>query len=154
MSRVGVCPERYSETLSDSAVPADIDRRECPADCDRRLGTVFRIGADVTVERGDIPILPQRASDTLVMLWDDIRADDGAITLERLQTVARHVTWAARAAGVRSEELIIALKASWSSAHGVRRASERNRLEWIITELVSLSIEEFYRSPGEPPGHR
>jgi hypothetical protein len=112
----------------------------------------------VTPERNGSSALSSDANELLDELWRYAHAShERDISRELLRTVARHVSLDAHRLGLRSEELIISLKQSWRVDER-RRAGERQRLQWVLSEMISTCIEEFYstfhksRSARPPSG--
>lgn len=75
-----------------------------------------------------------------------LEADRSPVSRRELATVAADVAAAAHAANLFPEQLIIAIKEGWRMDCEPRLGDDRLRREWILTELISLSIQEFYRS--------
>lgn len=98
--------------------------------------------------------LPEGAAEALASLWRRVLSRGSAgISREELRPVARHVSAAARACGMRPEHLLIAVKESWSTHAPFSGPEERHDTQWVLTEVVSLCIREFYRSPPAATGH-
>lgn len=93
--------------------------------------------------------LPTKPRTELTALWREaLEAYPAAPSRRHLRDVAKRVSSDARAMGLRSEELVVAIKESWAShfddAHPARGAKH---LQPVVTELITACIEEFYREP-------
>ena len=88
--------------------------------------------------------LPHQASELLVQLWNRIQADGRQVTRVSLRKIAQQVTFGARKAGFRSEQLVLAVKESWKSRDGIDPARDPRRSQGIVAEFISLCIAEFY----------
>ncbi len=99
--------------------------------------------------------LPPHAESCLLRLWGDVLDGRGvAPTRDELRSVAREVSVAARQASMLPEQLLVAVKECWGAHEEFRDAEERHRVQWVLTDLISLCIREFYRdeterAPGE-----
>lgn len=100
----------------------------------------------MTVDRDPQPALPPEANQLLAELWGEIQRKDREVSQERLRAVARQVSRCAIETGMRSEELIIAVKESWMAPGGLGEPRERLRLQGVFADTISLCIDEFYRA--------
>jgi len=57
-------------------------------------------------------------------------------------------------AGLRSEELIIAIKESWRAREVMPRARNPERMQGVIDEFISLCITEYYPERDDPKESR
>ena len=91
--------------------------------------------------------LPQNPQTELASLWREALASyPSGVSRRHLRDVAMRVSADARAAGLRSEELVVAIKESWAAHHDeVHPTSDRKQIQPIVTELITVCIEEFYR---------
>jgi len=80
----------------------------------------------------------------LVQLWCQIQIDEPQLTRVRLRKIAQQVSRDAREAGLRSEELIVAVKESWQSREGMTHTRDPQRLQQALADFISLCIAEFY----------
>jgi len=91
-------------------------------------------------------VLPPSAETGLAELWQLVVEQRSAgLSREELRAVAREVSVAARGAAVQPEQLIVAVKQSWTAHPGLGRSELRHDAQWLLTELISLCICEFYR---------
>lgn len=90
------------------------------------------------------PTLPNAEKELLTALWSQAVGDGQPISRDRLRLIARRVGRAAQDAGLLAEELIVAVKDTCTPPHELRDPSERHRLRWVLTETISLCIDEFY----------
>ena len=49
---------------------------------------------------------------------------------------------------LRPEDLIVAVKASWSRHAATHEPTEEHRVQWALTDVLSSCIVEFYRMDG------
>jgi hypothetical protein len=98
-------------------------------------------------DRPDSPLPSRDANDALAELWRQLQLDDRVVSSDELKAVARRVSAAARTAGWRPEELIVAVKQSWQ-AREHNPPSGTHRLHELLNEVISLCIDEFYGAPG------
>lgn len=96
--------------------------------------------------------LPSSPRTELTTLWREaLEAYPAAPSRRHLREVAKRVSSDARAVGLRSEELVVAIKESWAShldqAHPTRGVKH---LQPVVTELITACIEEFYRDARSP----
>ena len=103
----------------------------------------------MTVERDPQSSLPPEAIQLLEELWGEIQSKNREVSRERLRAVARQVSLCAVETGLRSEELIIAVKESWNAPGGPAEPPERLRLQSVFADTISLCIDEFYRALRE-----
>ena len=147
--RLGILPEPRSRLLGHRAVAPDAKRRiRCSVFETQAKVRPQATRADVMHDADNLVSLPQPARELLADLWREVRGNDREITADRLHVVARRVILSAHQAGLQPEQLIIAVKASWSSQRGIQQASERQRLDWVLSEILTMCIEEFYRALG------
>lgn len=85
--------------------------------------------------------LPREATAVLAALWDRVGVDGARIRRDQLRTIASRVSLGARDVGLHPEELIIAVKDSWQR----RRPPLPTEQRWILTEMIALCIDEYYR---------
>jgi len=88
--------------------------------------------------------LSDKASALLVQLWQRIQVDERRVTRVSLRKIAQQVSFDARKAGLRSEELIVAVKESWKSRDGINPAHDPRSSHGTVAEFISLCIAEFY----------
>lgn len=98
----------------------------------------------MSLDRDGSPSLPQAEKELLTALWSQALGDDQPISRDRLRLIARRVGRAAQEGGLLAEELIVAVKDTCAPPHEVRDPSDRHRLRWVMTETISLCIDEFY----------
>jgi len=91
--------------------------------------------------------LPQSPQVELTMLWREALASfPTGVTRRHLCDVAKRVSADARAAGLRPEEMVVAIKESWAAHHDdLHPTRGRKLLQPMVTELITVCIEEFYR---------
>lgn len=95
------------------------------------------------------PPLPREATDALVRLWTRTFADDAPPpSCEELREPAHAVATAGRAAGLRAEQLLVAIKESWARRSHVVDAQGRERVQWVLDQTISLAISAYY---GDTP---
>lgn len=95
--------------------------------------------------------LPPDAERPLRALWREVLAADTVRhTREELRDVARVVGRAARREALLPEQLIVAVKESWQSHEGARSVGRRHAARWVLTELISLCICEYYETTPTP----
>jgi hypothetical protein len=99
-------------------------------------------------------ILPFDATELLAKLWRRIRVDSRQTEPERLRDVARQISLMAHEAGMRPEELIIAVKGRWTACGTPRGSGERQRLDSALADLISLCIDEFYLTRSDTARRR
>jgi hypothetical protein len=82
----------------------------------------------------------------LQRLWGRV-AFNGAngVTREQLRVVAKAVSAEARRANLRAEQLVMLVKESWMTDAQLLASNYRVTSDWVLTEVVSLCICEFYR---------
>jgi hypothetical protein len=122
-----------------------------------RRNTPLGRPADDSVRRGHakssveprLGSLPQSPQSELTTLWREaLETYPGEVTRRHLRDVARRVSADARAAGLRPEQLVVAIKESWAAHHDDAHPNPgRKLLQPMVTELISDCIEEFYRNP-------
>ena len=94
------------------------------------------------------PPLPREAEWLLFELWRQVaESDESEISDRQLRMVARLVGICGRKAGMQAAELIIAVKDSWM-AHPELNATDRQRIGWVLNEVISSCIDEFFRVVG------
>jgi hypothetical protein len=101
------------------------------------------------VQREATAALPPAADTALSTLWRDALSSEASTVVSgQLRDVARQVGRDARAADLRPEELIVAIKDSWSAQNGELHGwNKRSSVEHVVSDVISLSIEEFYSAP-------
>lgn len=72
-------------------------------------------------------------------------ADTPLATRQQMRETASAVATVARRANLLPEELIIGIKNSWMRHESLGASAERHRLRWVLTEMISLCIDEYYR---------
>src|SRR5262249_14033048 len=103
--------------------------------------------ADMVSEHSNTARLPSDSGGLLADLWRSVRVSAALdISHDLLRPVARQVSLAAHEAGLRAEQLIVAVKASWIEHNG---SFESRRRQWVLSEMISLCIEAFYRTLHE-----
>jgi len=98
----------------------------------------------VTPSNGESKQLPRKANELLVQLWHQIQTDERQLTQVRLRRIAQQVSLDACEAGLRSEELIIAVKESWRAREGITHVPDPQRSQVILADFISLCITEYY----------
>src|SRR5215510_16167318 len=88
--------------------------------------------------------LSDKASELLVQLWYQVQINDRRLTRVRLRKIAQQLSSEALEAGLRSEELIIAIKESWKAREVMARVRNPQRMQGVIDEFISLCITEYY----------
>ena len=68
---------------------------------------------------------------------------------ESIRVVAREVGSAARLAELLPEQLVVAVKETWSRTLEMGTHEERHVAQRVLTEVVSLCIREYYRNPRD-----
>lgn len=104
------------------------------------------------MHRDDSRGLPTAASDALDALWTELLASRTAtVSRTRLREAARRVSDGAHDAQLRPEQLIIAIKDSWSARQlSVFEMKQRRLIESVVTDMISICIREFYeRTSGD-----
>lgn len=97
--------------------------------------------------------LPADARELLHGLWDRLaRSGIGVLEHEELRRIARVVSEGAHRASLLPEQLIIAVKESWGTHPSLLQPEERQEAQWVLAEVVSMCIHEFYRAA--PPHAR
>jgi hypothetical protein len=101
---------------------------------------------------------------SLTNLWKTLlRGDAATISRSELRAVARQACAYALSDAVHIERLIIEVKRHWAMHHDGATVQDvetwsdkRLRAEGVVSELVSLMIEEYYRRPSDslPSDHR
>ena len=96
--------------------------------------------------------LPDTPQTELTSLWRHaLSSYPNGVPRGELRDVAKRVSADARAAGLRSEELVVAIKASWAAHHDdAHPARGRKLLQPLVSELITVCIEEFYRENRTP----
>ncbi len=90
--------------------------------------------------------LPAAATAELDALWQRVSARGaGNVSRDDLREVATAVSAEACRSALLAEQVIVAVKDSWSAHAEFRRPEERHETRWVLTEVVSLCIREFYR---------
>ena len=97
--------------------------------------------------------------ESLAALWQSLLiADSPDVSQPKLRRIARSVAAEARSNGVRAEQLLIEVKKSWATHHervtfrDVDSWSDRRlRAERVVSELVTLLIEEYYDGSAATP---
>ena len=89
--------------------------------------------------------LPREAASALRSLWDRVADQAGVVPIEELRNVAAQVSVAARAADLQAEQLLVLVEESWASHPELGGHEDRQAMQQILTEVVSLCIGEFYR---------
>jgi hypothetical protein len=98
--------------------------------------------------------LSDKASELLLQLWYQVQSNDRRLTRVQLRKLAQQLSSDALEAGLRSEELIIAIKESWKSREVVTRARNPERMQGVIDEFISLCITEYYPKGDDPDESR
>ncbi len=89
--------------------------------------------------------LPADAEALLDHLWTTLLGrTKRAIPRRQIRTIARQVSASAHRVMLRPEDLILAVKTSWSRHDGFRVHDERHRVQWALTEVISSCITEYY----------
>ena len=99
---------------------------------------------------GESRPLSNSASELLVQLWNQIQLNDGRLTQVRLRKIAQRLSSDALETGLRSEELIIAIKESWKSREVMTDARNPQRMQGVIDQFISLCITEYYPERDDP----
>ena len=102
-------------------------------------------------------MLHQDTMNSLASLWQKLlTADSRPISRPQLRVIARDATAEARSDGVHIEQLIIDVKRNWAMYQdtAVLRdieswSDKRLRAEGVVSELVTLLIDEYYRRPSD-----
>ena len=101
------------------------------------------------LQRGLFPMekLPNVPQAELASLWREASASyPSDVSRRRLRDVAKRLSADARAAGLRSEELVVAIKESCAAHHDdVDPSRGHKHLKPLVSELITVCIEEFYR---------
>jgi len=95
--------------------------------------------------------LPASVMDVLHALWNRVAgpaADD--VPREELRTVATVVSSAARSLDMQPERLLVLVKESWASHPELDARVDRQAMQRVLTEVVSLCICEFFRAAPVP----
>jgi hypothetical protein len=93
-------------------------------------------------------LLPANADAALSTLWRTVSSEPGRVTRKKLHDVAKEVGQVARAADFRPEELVVAIKDSWTSQNGeLHRWNKRSSVERVVDDVISFAIEEFFATP-------
>lgn len=91
--------------------------------------------------------LPTSAMHSLHALWNRVAGPVAdTIPREELRGVARTVSAAARSLDMQPERLLILVKESWAAHPELDSREDRQAVQRILTEVVSLCICEFFRS--------
>ena len=90
--------------------------------------------------------LPVNANSALSVFWQTALSNDGAgVSRQQVREVARTLSASAHAADLRAEELVVAIKDSWTSYNGELHGwNKRSAAERVVTDVITLSIEEFF----------
>jgi hypothetical protein len=101
------------------------------------------------ITQHDHPLaLPAGATRSLHTLWDRVVSPTGIeIPREELRRVATDVSVAARSVDMPPERLLVLVKESWAAHPELGAREDRHAMQRILTEVVSLCICEFYRTP-------
>ena len=93
--------------------------------------------------------LPPNADTALNALWQRVLSNEGSgVPRQQMKEVARTISACAHAADLRPEELVVAIKDSWSAHNGeLHRWNKRSGAERVVTDVITLSIEEFFMTP-------
>src|SRR5690349_10554969 len=92
--------------------------------------------------------LPADAATSLNTLWNRTASPVGIdIPREELRRVAAAVSSGARAVNMLPERLLIVLKDSWAAHPALGAREDRQAMQRVLTEVVSLCICEFYHDP-------
>src|ERR1700733_8327546 len=75
---------------------------------------------------------PERNAEGAVRAGDDVRRALRALCDD------------ARAAGVRAEQLVIAIKQGWSSLHSDRPRARSDGPDELLNQVITLCIDEYY----------
>lgn len=96
-----------------------------------------------------LPNVPQAE---LTSLWQAALASyPSGVSRGHLRDVAKRVSAEARAAGLRSEELVVAIKESCAAHYDdVHPTRGHKHLQPLVSELITVCIEEFYRDVRSP----
>jgi len=93
--------------------------------------------------------LPGEAASSLDALWNRVASPFGIdISREELRSVAAAVSSAARSVDMLPERLLVLIKDSWSAHPELGAREDRQAMQRILTEVVSLCICEFYHTSG------
>src|SRR5215510_13116984 len=98
--------------------------------------------------------LSDKSSELLVQLWYQVQINDRRLTRVQLRKIAQQLSSDALETGLRSEELIIAIKESWKSREVIPRSRNPARMQVVIDEFISLCISEYYPEPDDPEESR
>lgn len=95
-------------------------------------------------------LLPPEAVTPLLRIWRDLARRTGhEFTRDELRSIARVVGSTAWRARLLPEQLVIGIKESWSAQGVRRRPEELHDARWVVSELISLSVcEYFHTAPG------
>lgn len=78
-------------------------------------------------------------------LWSALRARElGQVTPTHLSREIRALAFAARRAGLRAEQFVGLVKASWTALPDVRAAADPLRTRELLSGIVTICIHEFY----------
>ena len=103
---------------------------------------------------GETNRLPESAHGALHAFWDRVVAQESEERLrDQLRLVACSISAIARSADLLPEQLIIAIKESWLSHAGLRDPDLLHVRGWMLPELITLTIREFYRDDVVLPRH-
>lgn len=94
----------------------------------------------------DIPELPVQAAAVLTVLWQKLLdpSVDG-MSRRELREPSRRVAAHAKRSELSPEQLIIAIKNSWSGFHdGATQPYHHSKAQSLVTEMISLCIQEYY----------
>ncbi len=95
---------------------------------------------------GNGSVLPAEAEELLDELWVKLHAGKRrTLSRRHIQAVAQQVSEFAHRAMLRPEDLIVAVKASWSRHDAAHAHAQEHRVQWALTEVLSSCIVEFYR---------
>ncbi len=109
----------------------------------------------VSVMQRDDAVRFSAATDAaLDQLWLTVlRSRAGVVSEPYLRDVARRVSTDAHQVGMLPEQLIIAVRDSWSlHRRAAIRLDKRYAFDGVVTEMISMCIEEFYDRSSDGAG--
>lgn len=95
--------------------------------------------------------LPDEADRLLTELWRQLATSTGEVEREDVAHRVRHVVTVARDAGFFPEQLIVAVKRSWSAQHELRMANQSEPSPEMLADVISACIAEFYGATVRAP---
>ncbi len=93
--------------------------------------------------------LPKEVTALLVDLWGRVDSNAYQVSRDHLRTLAWQVSLRAREASMLPEELIVGLRESWYDMDSAPGLTERRHNGWVLTEMISLCIEEYFRQAND-----